>query len=266
MNHIISFSGGLGSFAVACWVKEHYPSDNIVLVFTDTNFEDEDLYRFNAEVSEKLGLMLITLNNHDKLDPLTLMEKDNYLYNSHVANCSKKLKSKVFREWLKFVPAENNTLYFGIGFDESHRRIAIQRAYSKYMVEFPLIDNIVDVNFYLKKYGIKRPRLYDMGFSHNNCGGRCIKGGIGHWINLFKKDYERFSQMRDFETKMNIRLNKHHQTEQVYSYLKRYGSSYTLEQLETDFKNKGEQLQFDFGDDIGGCGCFVDYDTTKTEE
>ena len=40
MNHIIFFSGGKSSFAVADYVKEKYPNDNILLYFTDTLWED----------------------------------------------------------------------------------------------------------------------------------------------------------------------------------------------------------------------------------
>lgn len=256
-KHIVSYSGGLGSFAVACWVKENYPQDEIWLVFTDTHFEDEDLYRFIDESAKKLGLPLYKIGIVDT--PLTLMENDKFLYNSRVANCSKKLKSQPFAKMLKYEDKENTIIYFGIGFEEQHRTQAISKAYKGWQVEFPLVNNIIDYNDYLKQYGIKRPRLYDMGFTHNNCGGRCIKGGIGHWIQLLKKDYDRFVEMRDFEKRMNIILNNHHNTNKVYSFLKRYGSSYTLEQLERDFQKQGEQLELDFGEDIGGCGCFVDY-------
>ena len=257
MKHIISFSGGLGSFAVACLVKEKFPLDHIELVFTDTHFEDEDLYRFIKEASDKLGLPLIILSNKDNDTPLTLMEKDNFMYNSRVAKCSYKLKSKVFREYLK-TQQKDCILYFGIGFEESHRVSAITNAYKNHQVMFPLCDEIVDVEEYLKKYNIKKPRLYDMGFAHNNCGGRCVKGGIGHWVNLLRKDYTRFIEMRDFEKKFSVKLNIKHDTSKTYSFIKRNGKPYTLEKLEEDYRKQGEQLEIDF-DDIGGCGCFVDY-------
>jgi len=135
LKHIISFSGGLGSFAVACLVKEKFPLDHIELVFTDTHFEDEDLYRFINEASDKLALQLVVLSNKDKDTPLTLMEKDNFMYNSRVAKCSYKLKSKVFREYLK-TQQKDCILYFGIGFEESHRVSAITNAYKNHQVMF----------------------------------------------------------------------------------------------------------------------------------
>lgn len=31
------------------------------------------------------------------------------------------------------------------------------------------------------------PRLYELGFSHNNCGGFCVKAGLKHFKNLKEK-------------------------------------------------------------------------------
>jgi len=84
MKHrIIFFSGGKASFKTAHFVKENYPNDNILLLFTDTNFEDEDLYRFINEASDKLKLPMLTLNIGK--NPKELMEEDNFLYNSRIA-------------------------------------------------------------------------------------------------------------------------------------------------------------------------------------
>lgn len=70
-NRIIFYSGGKSSFTVAHLVKERYPNDNIVLYFTDTLWEDEDLYRFIFEGADKLELPLLI---HSKRQtPIELM-------------------------------------------------------------------------------------------------------------------------------------------------------------------------------------------------
>jgi hypothetical protein len=43
VKRIISYSGGLGSFAAAHLAQHKYGAHNCVLVFTDTKTEDEDL-------------------------------------------------------------------------------------------------------------------------------------------------------------------------------------------------------------------------------
>lgn len=51
-EHIVFYSGGLGSFATAWRVYEKLGSmDNITLLFTDTLIESNDLYRFIIETS-----------------------------------------------------------------------------------------------------------------------------------------------------------------------------------------------------------------------
>ena len=271
-NHIIFFSGGKSSFAVAHWVRNKYPLDNIVLYFTDTLFEDEDLYRFNYEVSDKLKLPLLI--HADGRNPLELMEQGNFIYNSRIARCSIDLKvnvSKKFivkgikpqiekwhnKQYLKNDDFTNNpTLYFGIGFDEIHRRDSIVRNWQPYQVEMPLIDNNINIKELLNDYNIKQPRLYDMGFAHNNCKGRCVKGGQGHWIQLLEKDYISFCEMRDFEIMTNGIINAKNGTRDVkYSYIKKQGNPYLLKDLEKDYRARPQQIDmFDFGT----CGCFID--------
>src|SRR5690625_7223423 len=98
-NRIIFFSGGKGSFAAAAYVKEHFPDDNIVLYFTDTKWEDEDLYRFNNEVSDKLKLPLLT--HADGRNPVELMYDQKVVFNSRIGQCSIVLKVKVAADFLK---------------------------------------------------------------------------------------------------------------------------------------------------------------------
>ena len=49
MKHIVSFSGGMGSFAEAKSCVDKYGKENVTLLFADTLMEDEDLYRFKDD-------------------------------------------------------------------------------------------------------------------------------------------------------------------------------------------------------------------------
>ncbi len=52
---------------------------------------------------------------------------------------------------------------------------------------FPLICDRslrgISYGDFAKNFGIEPPRLYKMGFKHNNCGGACVKAGISQWKN-----------------------------------------------------------------------------------
>lgn len=184
-NHIIFFSGGKSSFTVADWVKTHHPEDNILLYFTDTKWEDEDLYRFIEEAADKLELPMLT--HSAGINPVQLMFKQKVVFNSRIGNCSKYLKMKVSMDYLKKgkkPPIEewrnkeylkqddfitDATLYFGIGWEEMHREGAIRKNWQPFRVEMPLIEEVIDNTVVLERYNIRQPRLYDFGFAHNNC-------------------------------------------------------------------------------------------------
>ena len=45
----------------------------------------------------------------------------------------------------------------------------------------------------LSELKIKAPRLYAAGFEHNNCGGFCVKAGMGQMVHLLKTLPERYA-------------------------------------------------------------------------
>lgn len=55
MKHIVFYSGGICSRATAKRVAERYGTKDLILFFTDTMIEDEDLYRFLDETSKEIG-------------------------------------------------------------------------------------------------------------------------------------------------------------------------------------------------------------------
>jgi hypothetical protein len=55
---------------------------------------------------------------------------------------------------------------------------------------FPLIERGLskqDAHGILARAGIKRPKMYDLGYHNNNCIG-CVKGGKGYW-NKIRVDF-----------------------------------------------------------------------------
>lgn len=214
-NRIIFFSGGRASFVVADFVKKSYPDDNILLYFTDTLWESPDTYRFIKECSDKLKLPLLI--HSAGITPMQLMFEKKLVFNNMIGDCSKLLKMRVASDYLKkqikpkverwlnhqflkqadFI--KDATLYFGIGIEELHREEAIARNWRPFRVEMPLIDNMIRIDNVLKEYNIMEPELYKLGFAHNNCNGRCVKAGQGHYRNLKKTMPEIFQKHMEEE-------------------------------------------------------------------
>lgn len=311
-NRIVLFSGGLSSFAVAHHLKTEYPNDNIVLYFTDTLWEDEDLYRFIYEVSNKLELPMLV---HSKgMDPVQLMIKQHILFNNRFGQCSLQLKMKTSsnfikkgikpefeswhnKEYLKddnFI--ENATLYFGISFDEFHRTEAITKNWKPFDVEFPLCKMFFDYDELLKQYDIDKPRMYLKGFTHNNCKGRCVKAGKGHYKLLYNEDRKTFDEINEIEHYISLYVGAYHLIRKEYKDDDYKMAEYLLKQNEeemnkwhdsnysykpnlhfinsentptmmksTSLKDLKQTMKLNtsldlFNEEIGGCGCFVDYD------
>lgn len=61
----------------------------------------------------------------------------------------------------------------------------------------------IDSKAELIEWGVTLPRMYDMGFSHANCGGICVKAGKRHYKTLYETMPERFAEMEALEQEIN---------------------------------------------------------------
>lgn len=211
LKHIIFYSGGLCSYATADRVIKKYGKENVILFFIDTKKEDEDLYRFLDETVKDFDCEFI--NIADGRNVWEVMEDENFLGNSRdenflgnsrVASCSKKLKQKISKKYIKkYFKPEDCILYLGLDWTEIHRIESPKRNWKPYNVEFPMTEEPYlskkDMIKLVESKGIKIPRLYNMGFSHNNCGGFCVRAGQGHFINLLEKMPDRYKYHEDKE-------------------------------------------------------------------
>jgi len=52
-------------------------------------------------------------------------------------------------------------------------------------------------------WGIDLPKMYELGFSHANCSGRCIKGGRGHYALLYRTWKDVYMEQEKMEQEIN---------------------------------------------------------------
>lgn len=107
----------------------------------------------------------------------------------------------------------------------------------------------------LKSYGIERPRLYDMGFPHNNCGGFCVRAGLSQFALLRKKFPERFEHHRQRQEQLMKEVPNAKPF--LRTWANRGGDTGYLTLSEYDEMLKEQDYKAP-GFDFGGCGCFVD--------
>ena len=251
-DHIVFFSGGMSSFFTAVRAKEKYGT--IRLLFTDTRYEDEDLYRFLNETSEYLDSELIQIA--DGRTPWEIFNDVKFLGNSRVDPCSKILKRDLAKNWIKtnYPDAASAVLHLGMNWDEEHRLERSTRYWEPYRVEGLLTEppymSRDDMIKHLDLIGIKPPRLYDLGFPHNNCGGFCIKAGQAHFRLLLEKLPEKYAEAEQEEERLRQVLDK-----DVSILRDRSGGKVkplTLKEF------RGRSMKDIDLFEWGGCGCFGD--------
>ena len=187
---LVLYSGGKGSFMAANLAKS-LGYKEVRLIFNDTMTEDPDLYRFLEESVSKLGLELI--RDSVGLNVWEVFEKERYVGNTRVDVCSRVLKRDRIKNYLAVnsYDPESWDIVIGLGPFEEHRISRAKDRWAPYNLVAPLADAWIDEQEYFatlcKELDISPPRLYEMGFSHNNCGGFCVKAGLGQFRMLYEK-------------------------------------------------------------------------------
>jgi len=124
------------------------------------------------------------------------------------------------------------------------------------MSEEPYLTK-TDMLMLLQETGIKPPRLYDLGFSHNNCGGFCVKAGQTQFKLLLQTMPQRYAEHEQQEEELRRYLGKN------VAILRRtvHGKAVplTLRQLRLEVEAQTRDDGYSSAEeDWGGCGCFVD--------
>lgn len=193
---IVQYSGGGASFVTAELAVEEFGRENVVLLFADTLIEDQDLYRFNGDVERHLGIKITRLC--EGRTPWEVFFSERMIGNSRADHCSRILKREVLDKWLATnTMALDSIIFVGMDANEEHRLEGVQRRLAPYRVRSPLIERGIwkeQVLDRVEALGITLPRLYAMGFPHNNCGGFCIKAGQGHYKLLLEQMPERYAE------------------------------------------------------------------------
>lgn len=263
MKHIVNFSGGLCSFWAAHRVIQKYGTADVVLLFADTLIEDEDLYRFNEQASALLGVPITRIC--EGRTPWQLFRDEGMIANNRFPICSMRLKREPLDRWHRENCIEmDSIIYVGMDWTEEHRLNEMRRQKPHWRIEAPMIDEpiwdkcrMVDE---ARKISLLIPRAYELGFPHNNCGMRCVRAGISHFVHLLKVLPDKFYEWENDEQETIRELTERGISSAWFSILKdRRGGvtkSMTLKELRLRVES-GEKLT---RHDWGGCGCGVQYD------
>lgn len=271
---VVFFSGGAMSWAAAKRAVAKWGAENTTLLFTDTLIEDPDLYRFLDEAAANVGAPLVKIA--DGRTPWEVFRDEKMIGNTRADPCSKLLKRVPGERWIKEnCDPQDTCLVFGIHWEEQHRFYRADHDGRERGVQPRYLDlgwrhvaapmcwapwkTEADIKAWLADEGLTLPRLYKLGFSHNNCGGFCVKAGEGHFAHLLRQLPEVYAHHEAEEQAFNAaRPGKRPQTVLAPQRRQPDGSVKRVPMTMRDFRlavQAGAQVDMF---DIGGCGCFTE--------
>jgi hypothetical protein len=154
-------------------------------------------------------------NVADGRTPWEVFHDVRFLGNDRLAPCTRLLKQVPCREWMDQHADPIDTLVY-VGIENAKRdraRIpAIARNRKPWVTRFPLYgkweplrtkEELLDE---ARALGVSPPRLYELGFSHNNCGGTCVRAGQRQWKHLLETLPERYVYAQEREEELRQEL------------------------------------------------------------
>lgn len=258
MKHVVNFSGGLCSFWAAKRVVAKYGNTNTTLLFADVLIEDPELYVFNQWASEHLDVPITRVSR--ELTPWQLFRQQGMIANNRFPICSIYLKREVLDKWLREnCNPSDTTIYLGFDWTEAHRLEHIRKSKADWCWEAPMAEEPIwdkcRMRIEALRLGYKEPKLYQLGFPHNNCGGRCVRAGLAHWEHLWQTLPERFLEWEQEELATIKDLTQRGVSSVWFSFLRDRRGGTTKTMTLAAFRARLEAGET-FGNHAwGGCGC-----------
>lgn len=262
---VVSLSGGVGSWGAARLAVAKHGAANTTLLFADTLIEDEDLYRFLDDIEIDLDVPITRIA--EGRTPWEVFHDNRFLGNSMVDPCSRVLKRELIRAWIDEHHPDGVVVVFGIDFTEAHRCDKIRERYLPHVAEFPLIDHNIDKADLMRDLAtvnIPPPRLYAMGFPHNNCGGFCVKAGQAQFALLLREMPGRYRAHEQMEEALRMHLGKDVAVMRDRTMAARRAAAVdgdvpgSVPLTMRDFRIRVDRGDRWDRDEWGGCGCAID--------
>ena len=197
--NVLWFSAGMDSFAAGYLEKDNI--DRIVYIHIDDQHEDtlrflkdcEKIYRKEIEIIQH---PIYKTKNH-------VQRAFKFINSAYGAKCTGKLKKEVRKIWEQENKEYDFVYYWGFDIEEKDRAygengIVNKAPHAEH--KFPLLERDMskqDCHGLARKLGLKRPKMYDLGYPNNNCIG-CVKGGMWYWNKIrvdFPKEFKEQAEL-----------------------------------------------------------------------
>lgn len=187
---VVWLSAGVSSFIAGYVIRETVDK----WIYIDVTDQHPDSIRFIKDCENVVGKIEVLKSDRFK-NVEAVIRKSKFINSPHGAPCTGMLKKAVRKKWEQ---GRSDLEYvWGMDANEAHRVEGIRKNFPEFTHIFPLVDRGLtkeDCHAILKELGIKRPLMYDLGYSNNNCIG-CVKGGMAYW-NKIRRDFPEVFESR----------------------------------------------------------------------
>jgi 3'-phosphoadenosine 5'-phosphosulfate sulfotransferase (PAPS reductase)/FAD synthetase len=190
MKHIVAYSGGKDSTALAFRLRDLMPDENFTYVITPTGDELPDVEKHWETMRDRLGGEWLSLRNETLTE---LIVKKRMIPNFRYRYCTVMLKIEPFLEFLTENVPTGATIYVGLRADENGR-FGLHAPDHSYTVRYPLREWGWDLNSVLEYLKFKNVTIPD----RTDCGC-CPLQRLGEWRNLWLKYPERYDRYVQLE-------------------------------------------------------------------
>lgn len=181
-------------------------------IYIDIDDQHYDSVRFIKDCETKIGKSIDIIRSTEYRSVKECVRAFGGFRNARngFAPCTNWLKKRVRKKWEYEHQEFEITYIWGFDSKEKRRAEATVEANPHAQHQFPLIDmglSKEDVHAMIERIGIKRPKMYEMGYPNNNCIG-CVKGGMGYWNNIRKDFPEVFEGRAKLEREIGMTMLK----------------------------------------------------------
>lgn len=202
------FSSGVAS-AVMTKIALQQHTDAIIVQCDLGDSEDSDNKRFSAECEKWFGREILKIKSSKYSDIDDVFERRKYHSGINGAPCTGEMK---FTPRLDFqLPSDLHLWGYTADGDDVRRFNRMCKEYPEMNQKAPLIERgITKAGCFsmIESAGIKRPRVYDLGFPNGNCIG-CVKATSPDYWSLVRKHFpEVFARRADQSRRFGSRLTR----------------------------------------------------------
>lgn len=170
------------SAGVSSFIAGYLAKDVDKFIYIDIADQHPDSLRFIHDCEKVLNQPVEILKNKTYNCVEDVCRACAYINGVAGAKCTQILKKRVRKEWEQ-KQTEPLIYVWGMDYNERNRAERLIETMDWCGHEFPLIDRQLtkaEAHGMCQSLGVKRPAMYDLGYSNNNCIG-CVKGGKGYW-------------------------------------------------------------------------------------